>query len=129
MADISVGALKSSLSMLDCKYEPDKATEIRDLEKKADHYEDILGSYLVKLATHELSSGDSKESSKLLHVIGDFERISDHCSNIASCVIQMSQDKLDVHNYHNYLSELKTESREYADIYKSYTEKYLKPIN
>mgnify|MGYP002519566051 CR=1 FL=1 len=63
----------------------------RDLEKKADHYEDILGSYLVKLSTHELSSGDSKESSKLLHVIGDFERISDHAVNVLESVEELRE--------------------------------------
>ncbi len=231
MADTSVNALNDSLNMIASPYDPDKAALIREREKEADHYEDILGSYLVKLGAHEMSSSDSKESSKLLHVIGDFERISDHavhilvsveelkdkeisfsaagqkemnsmvaavreivehtvsafvnedmnaaalvepleqiidtlkdtlrsrhiermqkgectieagfiwsdllgslervsdhCSNIAGCVTEMSHDKLDVHNYHTNLKDPKAESHEYADMYMAYSQKYLDPI-
>lgn len=81
MAKISIGALKNSLAQLD-KINPDEATIIREDEGKVDHYEDVLGSYLVKLNTYPMSDKDSNESSKLLYVIGDLERISDHAVNI-----------------------------------------------
>ena len=81
MAEVSVNALKSSLTLLD-KYDSEIAEQVRTDETAADHYEDILGSYLVKLSTHPLSDADSNESNKLLFVIGDLERISDHAVNI-----------------------------------------------
>jgi len=81
MAARSVTALKRSLNML-YAYDPDSAEQIRDAERKADHYEDILGTYLVKLSRHEISDADSATVSKLLKLIGDFERISDHSINI-----------------------------------------------
>jgi len=81
MADISIHALYMSLDMFD-GFSAEKAEEIRSIEDKADHYEDILGTYLVTLNTHGLSSADSTESAKLLHIIGDLERISDHAVNI-----------------------------------------------
>lgn len=81
MAKQSVKAFKKSLDILD-GYDADVADKIRKYEKAVDHYEDILGSYLVKLNTTGLSDKDSNESSKLLFVIGDFERISDHAVNI-----------------------------------------------
>ena len=81
MADISVSALKHSLDML-VKYDSKTADLIRELENKADHYEDILGTYLVKLSGHQVSDSDSSTISKLLKSIGDFERISDHSVNI-----------------------------------------------
>ncbi len=81
MAESSVTALKNGLNML-TKYNEDTAREIREAEEKADHYEDILGTYLVKLSRNKISDSDSASISKLLKVIGDFERISDHSINI-----------------------------------------------
>ena len=81
MAEVSVNALKSSLTLLD-QYDSEIAEQVRTDETAADHYEDILGSDLVKLSTHPLSDADSNESNKLLFVIGDLERISDHAVNI-----------------------------------------------
>ncbi len=81
MADLSVIALKNSLLTLE-HYNSKLGDEIHKMEEKADHYEDILGSYLVKLSSHQISDHDSAQASKLLKVIGDFERISDHSVNI-----------------------------------------------
>lgn len=81
MAEVSMNTLKASLSLLK-KYDSEAAEQIKSDEAAADHYEDILGSYLVKLSTYPLSDADSNESNKLLFVIGDLERISDHAVNI-----------------------------------------------
>ena len=53
-----------------------------DNEKKADHYEDSIGAYLVKLSAKDLSSKDSQRVSQLLHTIGDFEQITDYAKSI-----------------------------------------------
>ncbi len=81
MAKISVDALDKSIQLLDHYNETD-ASEIREIEEKVDIYEDILGSYLVKLSARNLTTGESHEVTKLLHLIGDFERISDHAVNL-----------------------------------------------
>jgi len=81
MAKISIAALKEGIEALQ-KYSPKLAVSIREKEKKADHYEDILGTYLVKLSAIQISESDSLEAAKLLRVIGDFERISDHAVNL-----------------------------------------------
>ncbi len=81
MAESSVTALKKGLNMLTA-YDSAVAEEIRSSEEKADHYEDILGTYLVKLSRYQVSDSDSSEISKLLKAIGDFERISDHSVNL-----------------------------------------------
>lgn len=81
MAEMSVRAFKTSIAMLD-SYDKDMAQSIRKDEKKVDHYEDILGTYLVKLSAKQLSDRDSAEVSKILKAIGDFERISDHAVNV-----------------------------------------------
>lgn len=81
MAEEAVNALKQSISSLN-DYDAELATEIRESEEKADHYEDILGTYLVKLSGQNITERESAEITKLLKIIGDFERISDHSVNI-----------------------------------------------
>ena len=90
MAEVSVNALRSSLRLL-TEYDSEVAEQIVLDESAVDHYEDILGSYLVKLSTYPMSDIDSNEASKLLFVIGDLERISDHAMNI----LRSSQEIMD----------------------------------
>lgn len=54
-----------------------------------DTYEDILGSYLVKLSSRKLSVEDSRTLSVILHCISDMERISDHAANICESLEEM----------------------------------------
>lgn len=90
MAEFSVVALKNGLNMLS-RYDSAIAEEIRAAEEKADHYEDILGTYLVKLSRNQISDSDSSEVSKLLKVIGDFERISDHSINVLESAEELKE--------------------------------------
>ena len=64
-------------------YSTDGYKRVADMESEVDGYEDLLGSYLVKLTVNELSERQNKEVSKFLHTISDFERISDHALNIS----------------------------------------------
>jgi len=91
MAVLTRDALVKSLEILN-NYNDKDAAAVMEMEGKADFYEDKLGSYLVKLCTGNLSEQDAKEASKLLHSIGDFERISDHARNIVECA-QEQADK------------------------------------
>ena len=63
-------------------HEDRRAESIREDEQTADRYEDELGTYLVKLSGCHLNEQDRVEAAELLHMIGDFERISDHAVNI-----------------------------------------------
>lgn len=81
MAQGSVFALKQSIVALDA-FDDAVADSIRAEEEKADHYEDVLGTYLVKLGSQNVTDREGVEISKLLKLIGDFERISDHSVNI-----------------------------------------------
>lgn len=93
MAELSVTSLKESMNML-FGYDSHTADEIRENEDKADHYEDILGTYLVKLSGHQISDSDSCTVSKLLKAIGDFERISDHSVNIVESAEEINQKQI-----------------------------------
>ena len=67
---------------------------ITDNEELIDKYEDNLGTYLVKLSASEISPEESHNVTKLLHIIGDFERISDHAVNILESAEEMRDKKI-----------------------------------
>ncbi len=93
MADMSVKALELSLGLFE-KYDVKLADEVRDLEEKADTLEDALGTYLVKISASSIDERDSKQITKLLHIIGDFERISDHAVNIVESAEEIKEKKI-----------------------------------
>lgn len=94
MATEAVSSLKKSLNTLN-KYDKKTAEEIRKSEERVDYYEDILGTYLVKLSGHQISDTDSLNVSKLLKTIGDFERISDHSVNILESAEELNEKKIE----------------------------------
>ena len=93
MAELSRDTLFSSMSLLE-NYQEKTAGEITANENAIDHYEDRLGTYLVQLSSRELTAKDSNEISKLLHTIGDFERIGDHAVNILDAAREMKEKGL-----------------------------------
>lgn len=93
MADLSCKAFKDSVSLLS-DYNEDKATEIRKIENKADIFEDALGTYLVKLSSRSMTESESRRITKLLHIIGDFERISDHAVNMVESAEEIRDKKI-----------------------------------
>ena len=60
----------------------------------------------------------------LSDLLTDFERISDHCSNIAVAVIELQHDALDSHRY---LNEMKRDSEAFREMYAGFREKYTLP--
>ncbi|MBR5295395.1 MAG: Na/Pi cotransporter family protein [Clostridia bacterium] len=93
MAKIAFKTLENSLEALK-NLTPEIAKEVREGEEKTDHYEDILSSYLVKLSNKPLTEKESAEVTKLLKMIGDFERISDHGVNIVESAEEMKEKKI-----------------------------------
>ncbi|MBQ8689544.1 MAG: Na/Pi cotransporter family protein [Clostridia bacterium] len=94
MAEISHTALKKALLLFSGPYDAKIADEVRDLEEKADKLEDALGSYLVKLSSYDMDAKDAEQITKLLHLIGDLERISDHAVNIVESAEEIKEKKL-----------------------------------
>ena len=93
MAELSKEALFKAITLLD-EFSEEKAEEVKVLEDKVDKYEDELGSYLIRLCSKNLVEKDSHVVSMLLHLIGDFERISDHAVNIMEAGREIADKKL-----------------------------------
>lgn len=81
MARLAEDTILKSLSLLG-KYDEKTAEEVVGNEDQLDRYEDQLGTLLVQLSGKALSDEDSRNISKQLHTIGDFERIGDHAVNL-----------------------------------------------
>ena len=93
MAEETVEGFLLSLQSLS-QYEESAAQKIRELESSTDHYEDILGTYLTRIARSQISEDDSSEVSRLLKAIGDFERISDHSVNVLESAEELREKKI-----------------------------------
>ena len=93
MAELTETGLVTSVDLM-ASYNEADAENVDILEKKVDHFEDALGTYLVKLSSEKLSPKDSQTLSMILHCIGDFERISDHTVNIMKAAREMHDKNL-----------------------------------
>ena len=93
MAEETVAGVQMSLNAL-LSGDLSAAEQIRATEKDVDHYEDVLGTFLTKLGRAQVSDDDGSEVSKLLKVIGDLERISDHSVNVLESAEEMSEKKI-----------------------------------
>ncbi len=95
MAEESISSVKSAMEFVLNGYDAKVAEKIKESEKTVDKYEDKIGSYLVKLSNHDMTEEDSNESNKILHLISDFERISDHALNIMGAAEEIKDKKLE----------------------------------
>ena len=76
------------------QYTEAREEEILANEDKLDIYEDRLGGYLVQISQHGTSADDNHTISRLLHAIGDFERIGDHILNLQQSAKELHDKQL-----------------------------------
>ncbi len=93
MAVSAVEALRDSIGCV-LHYDAKKAEKIRAAENETDHYEDILGTYLVRLTSRRLSEEESVKATEYMKLIGDYERIADHAVNVLESAEELKQKKL-----------------------------------
>lgn len=99
-----------------------KASSVEPLEKVVDK----LAVELKKRHIKRLRKGKcSIEQGFILSDISNaFERIADHCSNIAAYLLQMGEESMEIHEYWDNLKE---EQPEYKVKYKQFRKKYKLP--
>lgn len=67
---------------------------VAKLEDESDRYEDMIGTYLMKITLRELDAKQNAEVSEFLHTLPDFERISDHALNIAETAKEIHEKSI-----------------------------------
>ena len=93
MAKIAQEAVFDSTNILN-NYSRNVEESIAKLEKRVDKYEDKISAYLVDLSEKNLNTADAHQVTKILHIIGDVERISDHALNICETAEEMHEKKI-----------------------------------
>lgn len=94
--DMARTARTALLSAIDLTHNYDTASKdaVWEYEDDLDKFEDMLGTYLVHLSSKNMTVGDSREVSKLLHIIGDLERVGDHAVNLAEAADEIYRKKI-----------------------------------
>lgn len=90
MADYAEASIGVGIKAI-FSYTEENAALARDYEDRTDKYEDVIGSYLVKLSGMRIGDVEGAEAASLLRLIGDFERITDHSVNIVESVEEMRE--------------------------------------
>ena len=93
MAELSLRSVDLSCALI-WSYDERYAQKVRDMENMTDEYEDRLGTYLVRISEESILDTEKKEATKLLHMIGDIERISDHAVNIAESSEEINDKRI-----------------------------------
>ncbi len=101
MADMVEETALCALSVVK-NYTDEKAEMIIKNEEKSDKYEDLLGTYLIKISAMDLSDVDSKNVFILHHAIENFEQISDYSEDILTARKAMNKKKVNLSDQAKY---------------------------
>ena len=104
MSECTKTSLLNSINLIS-SYNQELADRIRSDEKLIDKYEDKLSGYLVRLSNNDLTENDSRIVARMIHSIGDFERIGDHALNI--CKVAEEMHSKDIHFSEQATREIK----------------------
>ena len=98
----------------------DKANFVEPLEQVIDRMKELLRTRHID----RLRVGDCGIEAGFVwnDLITNMERVSDHCSNIAGCVIDAKEQNM---NLHESLKMFRSDSELYREKYTEYTQKYL----
>ncbi len=106
-----------------CDSDPTHALDVEPLEQVIDK----IISEIKKRHINRLTGGSCtiELGFVLSDLLTNYERVSDHCSNVAVCIIQISKSVFDTHEY---LNEYKSAGGEYyTNAYNEYKTKYVLP--
>ncbi len=96
MVNKAKDGLDKSMNMLTNGYNSSDFDYIKKNEERVDGYEDLLGTYLMKLTTTQhLSVEDKNRSSRILQAIGEVERIADHANYLSDSAEEIETKHLE----------------------------------
>ena len=118
-----IAAVDESVSLAVKSFTEDDLTAASAIEP-LDQIVDVLKSRLRSNHIQRMQKGECSIEAGFIwsDLLNNLERVSDHCSNIAGCVIEMSHSSLDLHGY---LKTVKAGSLEYEEQFREYSDKYV----
>ena len=95
MAEAAQSAVLLAIeNYFDC--DDSKVHQVEDLENRVDTYEDRLGTYLIKLSGSKNTQRDKRRIDRMLHSIGDWERISDYARDLTKSARENKEKNLEI---------------------------------
>lgn len=98
------------------------------LAERVEPLEELIDNLCGELKLHHvqrLKNGVCSLNSGFIlnDIMNNYERIADHCSNIAVAMIALESDSFDAHEYLDSVKRLKSET--YAKYFEAYSQKYV----
>lgn len=122
---VMYGAVSESLALAVAAFagnDVDVAAKVEPLEQVVDNLKELLRMrHILRLQKGECSISTGFV---LADVLTNLERVSDHCSNIAACVIDMAQSNM---NMHETIRATRSGSAEYDKMYRDYASRFALP--
>lgn len=76
------------------KFDDEVVNRVKTNENIIDNIDDVLNNYIIKLKDNYISDEEIKSISSIIHLSAEFERISDHCTNILESAEKLHQNNL-----------------------------------
>jgi len=93
MAELTRSTIIDALGLLK-SYNSKISDKVVEGETAIDNFEDKLNGYLVKISKSSITSSDGRTVSKIMHTIGNLERISDHAVNLVESACEIHDKQL-----------------------------------
>ncbi|MDE5584460.1 MAG: Na/Pi cotransporter family protein [Ruminococcus sp.] len=93
MADLTKETICMALDII-LNYNAESAETVNENEDIIDRFEDTINGYLLKISKSSVTGRDSRIVSKMMHCIGNFERISDHAVNLVESAQEIHDKKI-----------------------------------
>ncbi|MCR5457814.1 MAG: Na/Pi cotransporter family protein [Clostridiales bacterium] len=120
---VMAAAIREILDMSEvsfAKNDVNIASNVEPLEQVVDYLkEELKRRHVIRLQNSQCTM---EHGFVLSDILTNLERVSDHCSNIAGCVIEIAgHDSMDMHSY---LRGVKTDDTHFKDAFNEYLGKY-----
>ena len=121
---IAHAALEDIINLTFLAFERDDS----DLARQVEPLEQVIDKLIIRMRARHIARLQRGECSIIpgfvwTDLLVNYERISDHCSNIATCILQINSE---MKGRHVYLVETRTpENIEYSTLYDLYNQKYV----
>ena len=93
MSDLTKETISKAIGII-LEYNSEDAQTIIENEDIVDRFEDTINNYLLKISKSSITGSDSRTVSKMMHCIGNFERISDHALNLVESAKEIHDKKI-----------------------------------
>lgn len=76
------------------KFDDNIVKSIAERENTIDNIDDVLNNYIIKLKDNYLDDNEIKNITSIIHISSEFERISDHCTNLLESSEKLHSENL-----------------------------------